>query len=201
MFWKKPTLGLPPEWMIVGLGNPGGEYKGTRHNVGFEVVDRLAEAHRIKIGKAKHRALTALGKVNETQVLLVKPLTYMNLSGQAVAPLARDHQLKPENVFVVADDLDLPVGKLRIKLSGSAGGHNGHKSLIQALKSQDYPRLKIGIGKVKRDGTIDHVLGSFDREERDVIDNAIRASVKACEALSHGGVQAALRVVEEFNKS
>lgn len=201
MFWKKPTLGLPPEWMIVGLGNPGGEYRGTRHNVGFEVVDRLAEAHKIKIARAKHRALTAMGKIHDTQVLLVKPLTYMNLSGQAVGPLARDNQLKPENIFVVADDLDLPVGALRIKLNGSAGGHNGHKSLIQSLKTQDYPRLKIGIGKTKREGTVDHVLGSFDRDEREVIDSAIRASVKACEALVHGGVQAALRIVEEHNRS
>lgn len=201
MFWKKPTLGLPPEWMIVGLGNPGGEYKGTRHNVGFDVIDRLAEAHKIKVSRAKHRALTAIGKVSDTQVLLVKPLTYMNLSGQAVAPLARDNQLKPENVFVIADDLDLPVGALRIKLGGSAGGHNGHKSLIQSLKTQDYPRLKIGIGKTKREGTIDHVLGSFDREEKDLIDAALRTSVKVCEALAQGGIQAALRVVEEYNKT
>lgn len=201
MFWKKPTLGLPPEWMIVGLGNPGGEYKGTRHNVGFDVIDRLAEIHRIKVGKAKHRAITGAGKVGDTQVLLVKPLTYMNLSGQAVAPLARENELKPENIFVVADDLDLPVGKLRIKLGGSAGGHNGHKSLIQSLKTQDYPRLKIGIGKVQREGTIDHVLGSFDREERDLIDAALRTSVKVCEALAQGGIQAALRVVEEYNQT
>jgi PTH1 family peptidyl-tRNA hydrolase len=200
MFWKKPAIGHPPEWLIVGLGNPGGEYRGTRHNVGFEVVDRLAEAHRIKVSRAKHRALTGLGKINETAVLVAKPLTYMNLSGQAVAPLARDHQLPPERIFVIADDLDLPVGKIRIKLGGSAGGHNGHKSLIQALKSQDYPRIKIGIGKAGREETIDHVLGPFDREEREVIDNAIRACVKACEALAHGGVQGALKVVEEYNQ-
>lgn len=200
MFWKKSTPGLPPEWLIVGLGNPGGEYKGTRHNVGFEVIDRLAETHRIKIGKGKHRAITGLGKVSDTQVLLAKPLTYMNLSGQSVGPLARESELKPENVFVVADDLDLPVGKLRIKLGGSAGGHNGHKSIISGLRSQEYPRLKIGIGKAKKDGTIDHVLGAFDREERDLIDDAIRTSVKVCEALASGGIQAALRIVETYNQ-
>lgn len=201
MFWKKATPGLPPEWMIVGLGNPGGEYKGTRHNVGFDVIDRLAELHRIKVGKAKHRAITGAGMVGDTQVLLVKPLTYMNLSGQAVAPLARENELKPENIFVVADDLDLPVGKLRIKLGGSAGGHNGHKSLIQSLKTQDYPRLKIGIGKVQKEGTINHVLGSFDRDEKDEIDAALRTSVKVCEALAQGGIQAALRVVEDYNQN
>ena len=200
MFWKKPVLGIPPEWMIVGLGNPGAEYRGTRHNVGFEVVDRLAEANRIKLGKAKHRAITGEGQISGSHILLVKPLTYMNLSGQSVAPLARDNQLKPDRIFVVADDLDLPVGKIRIKLGGSAGGHNGHKSLIHALQSEEYPRLKIGIGKAKRDGTIDHVLGSFGQHERELIQEAVQASVKACEALAQGGIQSALRVIEEYNK-
>lgn len=200
MFWKKPPPGSPPEWLIVGLGNPGAEYRGTRHNVGFEVVERLADANRIKIGRAKHRALTGEGKIQETQVVVAKPLTYMNLSGQAIAPLARLFHLKPEQIFVIADDLDLPVGKLRIKLGGSAGGHNGHKSLISSLQSQDYPRLKIGIGKTKKDGTIDHVLGPFDLEERELIDEAIRTAVKVCEALAQDGVESALRVVEGHNQ-
>jgi len=199
MFWKKAAE-LPPEWMIVGLGNPGGEYRGTRHNVGFEVVDRLSERNRIKVGRAKHRALIGTGKVAETNILLVKPLTYMNLSGQSVAPLARDNQLDPAHVFVVADDLDLPVGRLRLKLGGSAGGHNGHKSLIQYLKTQDYPRLKIGIGKADKSSTIDHVLGSFDRDERDSIDEVIKVAVQVCEELARGGIQAALKRVEDFNR-
>lgn len=200
MFWKKHGPEVAPEWMIVGLGNPGGEYRGTRHNVGFEVVDRLSEAHRIKLGKGRHRAITGSGLIGDTAVLLVKPLTYMNLSGQSVAPLARDHELKPDHIFVVADDLDLPVGQLRIKLGGSAGGHNGHKSLIHALKTQDYPRLKIGIGKASKSATVDHVLGSFDRDERDLIDDALKASVEACRELARAGVQAALKVVEEHNR-
>lgn len=200
MFWKKATPGQPPEWMIVGLGNPGAEYRGTRHNVGFEVLDRLSEAHRIKVTRAKHRALTGMGKIEDASVLLVKPLTYMNLSGQAVAPLVRDHQLRVSQVFVVADDLDLPVGALRIKLGGSAGGHNGHKSLIHALSSQEYPRLKIGIGKAKSDGTIDHVLGAFNRDERDRIDSALKAATDTCRALASGGIQSALRVVEDYNR-
>jgi PTH1 family peptidyl-tRNA hydrolase len=200
MFWKKSNSAHPPEWLIVGLGNPGGEYRGTRHNVGFEVVDRLAEANRIKVSRAKHRALIGNGKIDDCHVLLAKPLTYMNLSGNAVAPIARDHSLTAAHVFVVADDLDLPVGALRLKLGGSAGGHNGHKSIIQALKSQEYPRLKIGIGKKNREETIDHVLGSFNKEERELIDEAIKASVKAIEALARGGIQSALRVVEEHNR-
>jgi peptidyl-tRNA hydrolase, PTH1 family len=186
--------------MIVGLGNPGGEYRGTRHNVGFEVVDRLSANCRIKMDRSKHRAQTGLGKIADSVILLVKPLTYMNLSGQSVAPLARDHNLKPERVFVVADDLDLPVGRIRIKLGGSAGGHNGHKSLIASLKTQEYPRLKIGIGKARGGQTIDHVLSSFDRDERETIDEVVAACVRACEALARGGLDAALREVTAFNK-
>jgi len=199
MFWKKTGPEVTPEWMIVGLGNPGGEYRGTRHNVGFDVVDRLSERNRIKLGKARHRSISGLGKIAESAILLVKPLTYMNLSGQAVAPLARDHQILPAHIFVVADDLDLPVGKLRIKLTGSAGGHNGHKSLIQSLHTQDYPRLKIGIGKGAA-GTIDHVLGGFKPNERDLIEEALKASVEACEELARSGMQAALKVVEDHNR-
>ncbi|HJP82960.1 MAG TPA: aminoacyl-tRNA hydrolase [Fimbriimonadaceae bacterium] len=200
MFWKKQNPALPTDWMIVGLGNPGGEYKGTRHNVGFEVIERLAARHRIKLGRAKHRGLSGAGSIEGSTALLVKPMTYMNLSGQCVAPFAREHQLPPEKVFVIADDLDLPVGKLRIKLNGGAGGHNGHKSLIQTLHSQNYPRLKIGIGKASGGETIDHVLGSFQGEERDLIESALRASVEACEALLREGIDAALRVVEEYNR-
>ena len=121
MFWKKATPGLPPEWMIVGLGNPGGEYKGTRHNVGFDVIDRLADNHRIKVGKAKHRAITGVGKVGDTQVLLVKPLTYMNLSGDAVAALVRYFDIDVADLLVIVDEAALPFGKLRARARGSAG--------------------------------------------------------------------------------
>jgi len=161
MFKKKAQPIAPPEWIVVGLGNPGPEYRGTRHNVGFDVVDLLAERHKIKLDKSKHRSRYGIGVVGDTTVLLVKPLTYMNLSGQAVAPLAREHGIKPERILVVADDLDMKVGRVRLKPKGSAGGHNGHKSLIASLGTQEYPRLKIGIGSVDRTETIDHVLGAF----------------------------------------
>ncbi len=198
MFWKRAKVDVQPEWLIVGLGNPGSEYRGTRHNVGFEVLDELAIRHRIKLDKSKHRARIGLGKVGETAVCLVKPLTYMNLSGQAVAPVARDYSVPPERVLVIADEMDLPAGKLRLRESGSAGGHNGHKSLIQYLKSQDYPRIRIGIGRSA--GAIDHVLGGFTPEEREGIDPAIEASVKAAAALIEDGPQAAQKVIEAYNK-
>ncbi len=199
MFWKKPPPGLRPRWMIVGLGNPGGEYKGTRHNVGFEVVERLALANKIKLDRAKHRGLTGIGLVQDTPVLIVKPLTFMNLSGQCVAPLARDNEIPANRILVVADDLNLEVGKLRLREDGSAGGHNGHKSLIGSLHTQSYPRLKIGIGKGK-DSTIDHVLSTFGKDERDVIAGAIQASVDVCEAVVTRDWASALMVVDDWNK-
>lgn len=199
MFRKKAKApDLPPEWLIVGLGNPGGEYRGTRHNVGFDALELLAEQNRIKLDKSKHRARIGLGRVAETSVCLVKPLTYMNLSGQAVAPLAREFGIRPERVLVIADDLDLPLGKLRLRENGSAGGHNGHKSLIQSLQSQDYPRIKIGIGRGEE--TIDHVLSGFTPAERAVIDDAIRCACRVCTELIERGFQPAQDMVADFNR-
>jgi PTH1 family peptidyl-tRNA hydrolase len=190
MFRKKPpTPTLPPEWMVVGLGNPGPEYRGTRHNVGFEVIDMLAERHRIKLDRSKHQARYGIGTIGETSVLLVKPLTYMNLSGRAVAPFARDYTLKPERILVVADDLDLVTGRVRLKPKGSAGGHNGHKSLIASLGTQEYPRLKIGIGSVDRSQTIDHVLGAFKGDERDAIAIALKRAAETVERVLQYGLE------------
>jgi peptidyl-tRNA hydrolase, PTH1 family len=200
MFWKKQKVVEQPLWLIVGLGNPGAEYKGTRHNVGFEVVDLLSEKHRIKLDKSRHRARIGVGRIGDTPVCLVKPLTYMNLSGQAVAPLARDYGIKPDHVLVVADDLDLPVGKLRLREDGSAGGHNGHKSLIQHLKTQEYPRIKIGIGKAGGGETIDHVLSGFTPPERSEIVVAARAAAECVDAMLNSDYLAAQRVVDEHNK-
>lgn len=132
--------------------------------------------------------------------MLVKPMTFMNLSGQSVGPLARGAGLKPERVLVVADDLDLATGTVKMRLKGSAGGHNGHKSLIASLQSQEYPRIKIGIGKVARNATIGHVLGGFDREERALIDEAIEASAEACERAISRSIEDALTFISEFNR-
>lgn len=197
MFKKavKPTA--PPEWMVVGLGNPGPEYRGTRHNVGFDVVDLLAERHKIKLDKSKHKARYGVGVVGDTTVLLVKPLTYMNLSGQAVAPLAREYNIKPEKILVVADDLDMKVGRLRLKPKGSAGGHNGHKSLIASLATQEYPRLKIGIGSVDRTDTIDHVLGAFKGDEREIMPLSLRRAADGVERVVNEGLELGMNLVNE----
>ena len=194
MFRKKPPgPTLPPAWLVVGLGNPGPEYRGTRHNVGFELIDRLGERYKIKLDRSKHQARYGVGTLFETSVVLVKPLTFMNLSGKAVAPLMRDYGLTPERVLVVADDTDLPPGRVRLRPEGSAGGHNGHKSLIQSLGTPNYPRLKIGIGRTAKDETVDHVLGPFRPDERPDIDAALRRCESAIETLFHHGVEAAMQ--------
>ena len=199
MFFKRSKQGVAPEWIIVGLGNPGGEYSGTRHNVGFETLDRIAVANRIKLDRSKHRARFGTGTIDDTVVALVKPLTYMNLSGQAVAPFARDWNVPPEKVLVIADDLDLSVGIVKVRRSGSAGGHNGHKSLIQLLRTQDYPRIKIGIGKAGE--TIDHVLSRFTPNERTEIDSAIAKAVKAAGIAVREGVEAAMMATNGKEKA
>ena len=194
MFRKKPPAPtLPPAWLIVGLGNPGPEYKGTRHNVGFELVDRLAERGRIKLDRSKHRARFGVGALFDTAVVLVKPLTFMNRSGQAVAPLMREYGLAPDRVLVLADDTDLAPGRVRLRPEGSAGGHNGHKSLIASLGTSDYPRLKIGIGRTAKDETIDHVLGPFRPDERPDVDAALRRCEQAIETLFHRGLESAMQ--------
>lgn len=198
MFFKRAKPGFVPEWILVGLGNPGGEYSGTRHNVGFEVIDRLAAAHRIKLDRSKHRARFGLGTVQDTAVALVKPLTYMNLSGQAVAPMMREWSVLPEKVIVIADDLDLKSGVVKVRRRGSAGGHNGHKSIIQMLRTEDYPRVKIGIGK---DGeVIDHVLSRFTPIERDLIDDAILKAAQAVEKILDDGLERAMMWANEREK-
>lgn len=197
MFRRKVVPVGPPTWLIVGLGNPGPEYRGTRHNVGFEVIDHLADDHRIKLDQSKHKARFGIGVVEDTTVVLVKPLTFMNLSGQAVAPLAKQFDIKPDKILVIADDLDLPVGKNRLRPKGSAGGHNGHKSLIQHLGTEEYPRLKIGIGNVGKTQTIDHVLGTFPPDERDIINSAIDHAVMSIKVVLDRGLEAGISWANE----
>ncbi|MFQ3586323.1 MAG: aminoacyl-tRNA hydrolase [Fimbriimonadaceae bacterium] len=191
MFFKRPKPPVQPEWIVVGLGNPGPEYAGTRHNVGFEVVERLAARHRIKLDQAQHQARLGLGTIDSVGVALVKPLTYMNRSGRAVAPLARKFDLKPDRILVIADDLDLPTGKVRIRPKGSAGGHNGHKSLIESLGTTEYPRIKIGIGRPK-DETVDHVLSKFHPEERATVKEAIELAADVVESVLADGLEKAI---------
>lgn len=189
-FRRKKPEGPRPEWLVVGLGNPGPNYVGTRHNVGFDVIEELAKRHRMSLNRSKHTGLFAVGAVEGVPVLLLKPLTYMNLSGKAVASHARDHEVPPARVLVIADDLDLPTGKVRMRPKGSAGGHNGHKSVIEKLGTTEYPRLRIGIGS--EGPAIEHVLSRFEPEERPLIRDAVVRAADAVEVLVREGLERAV---------
>ena len=175
------------DWMIVGLGNPGKEYEKTRHNVGFRVTDLVASDLHTKIDRLKFRALTRLVIHNGMKVLLVQPQTYMNASGAAVSALATYYKVPAERILVVFDDISLPVGKIRIRKDGSAGGHNGIKSIIQSLGTDKFPRVKVGVGaKPHPDYDLaDWVLSKFSaQEEKDLapaLENAAKASLLVLE--------------------
>jgi len=181
---------------VVFLGNPGKEYENTRHNMGFWAADALEEKAGIRINRLKYKALTATCTLGGEQVLAMKPQTYMNLSGEAVGEAARFYKVPPERVLVLSDDISLPCGKLRIRGDGSAGGHNGIKSIIQEVGSQDFPRVKIGVG-AKPDpeyDLADWVLSSFSSLEEKALGPALeRAADAALCIVGHGVSQAANR--------
>ena len=171
LFSKAPACG----WLVVGLGNPGQNYARTRHNVGFRAVDALAEKLGVKIDRARFRGLTAQASAGGEKLLLLKPQTFMNNSGLSVMDAARFYKLPPERVLVLFDDISLSVGRLRIRADGSAGGHNGIKSIIAMLHSENFPRVKIGVGaKPHPDYDLaDWVLSSFSKAEQPELDRAL----------------------------
>jgi PTH1 family peptidyl-tRNA hydrolase len=166
----------------VGLGNPGKMYENNRHNVGFMIVDRFAKRHSVKLSTKKKKAVFGRGKCEGIDVVILKPQTFMNLSGEAVLYLASFLKIKTTNIIVVADDTELMLGKIRIRRSGSSGGHNGVKSLIYSLKSDNFPRVKFGIGKPPADMDIDlcdYVLDNFTSSEKEVLDKEFNKAVDA----------------------
>lgn len=180
---------MPERALIVGLGNPGRRYAGNRHNVGFQVLDRLAAAHGLAFTRRQGQALIAIGQIAGRPVLLAKPQTYMNESGRAVASLARFYQIEMPNLLVVYDDLDLPFGTLRLRPEGSAGGHHGMESIIAALGRQDFPRLRIGIGRPPgRMDPVDYVLQDFDREQQEFLPELYDRAVKAIVSFLSQGI-------------
>ncbi len=183
---------------FVGLGNPGKEYEKTRHNVGFMTIDELSKKWDIPLNQSKFHGQFGTGFVSGQKVLLVKPLTYMNLSGECVRPLMDYYDIPFEHLKVIYDDLDLPTGRIRLRTKGSAGGHNGIKSLIQHLGSPEFDRLRIGIGRPQNGmKVVDYVLGRFSEEEQPDIASAIQSSVEACEAALK---KPFLEVMNDFNK-
>lgn len=184
------------EWMIVGLGNPGEAYARTRHNVGFRTVDLLAQRLDVKIDRVKCKALTRLVELAGHKVLLVKPQTYMNASGQSVLWASQYYKIPPERILVLSDDISLPVGRIRVRAQGSAGGHNGLKSIIADLKSQEFPRVKIGVGAkpCPEYDLADWVLSNFTAQEEKALKEAIdHAADAAVEVLCAGVPSAASR--------
>jgi peptidyl-tRNA hydrolase, PTH1 family len=195
------TALIIPE-LIVGLGNPEPKYDNTRHNIGFAVVDELAKVWQMPLKENKRfQGLFSEGVSQGGQkVRLLKPLTYMNRSGQAVRAVTDWYKVEPRSVLVVYDDMDLPVGRLRMRLTGSAGGHNGMKSIIAHLGSQEFPRLRLGIGKSDGEkGTINHVLGKFAPEEFKVMDEILYLSLKAIELGLKEGIEQSMNRYNGFS--
>ena len=181
--------------VIAGLGNPGAEYASTPHSIGFEVVDAVARGIGASWkGSSSFKGELAAGMLGALKVLLVKPQTFMNLSGDCVAPVLKYHNATVDDLLVVSDDIDLPVGKMRIRKGGSAGGHNGLKSLIERVGSQDFTRLRIGVGRdpQSRSNVIGHVLGKFSPDDRKIMDEVVAEAAEAVGAIENENLETAL---------
>ena len=186
------------DWLIVGLGNPGEKYANTRHNMGFLTVDLLAEKTGVKLNKVKFKAAYNIMSFAGCKCLVMKPQTYMNLSGEAVREAAQFYKVPADHVLVIYDDIPLPVGKLRVRPSGSAGGHNGIKNIIAHLGSQEFPRVKIGVGAPAGGGDemIDWVIGAPSQAERKVLAESFEKAIGAAECIIQHGCQKAMN---QFN--
>jgi peptidyl-tRNA hydrolase, PTH1 family len=184
-------------YLIVGLGNPGARYARTRHNVGWMVLDELARRHHVDLSRKAHEAHLGSGLIGGHRVLLAKPLTFMNLSGRSVSALLRYHNVEPRHLLVVCDDLNLPLGRLRLRRGGSDGGHNGLKSISQTLSTIEYPRLRFGVGEPPREermerGTADYVLSTFTPDEAGVVADVVARAAACAEVFMGEGVEAAM---------
>jgi peptidyl-tRNA hydrolase, PTH1 family len=190
--------------IIMGLGNPGGEYADNRHNLGFRCIDRLARQHSIQVKKTLCQSSTGEGSIEGTGVVLVKPKTFVNLSGKAASCLLGKFKCEPPDLIVVHDDLDLPTGRLRIRLGGKSGGHRGLKSIISCTGAEEFTRVRIGISRPSHehsaayeDAIVDHVLGDLTPQEEELILPAIEAACEAIKVLLAEGLEAAMN---KYNK-
>ena len=193
MLFSKPS-GVT--WLVVFLGNPGLKYEGTRHNAGFMAADAFAKAHKLSINRARFRALTATCELGEEKLLLMKPQTYMNLSGEAAAQAARFYKIPPQHVLVVSDETALPIGKLRIRTKGSAGGHNGLKNLIACLGTEDFPRIRLGVGAPPHPDydMADWVLSGFRNQAAEDMAKAAERAAEAVECYILRGPERAMNL-------
>ncbi len=193
MFFGKKSTSNGVEWLLVCLGNYGQRYENTRHNIGFLAADRLIEKNDLKCNRLRFRALTEIIDFGGAKVLLMKPQTYMNLSGEAAGEAARFYKVPPEHVLVISDDVSLPLGKVRVRGNGSAGGHNGLKNIIAHLGTDQFPRVKVGVGAPEEPeyDMVDWVIGHFSAQERKSVDAAIDRALDAAECvIAKGGTEA-----------
>ena len=188
MLFRKSSGGV--DWLLVCLGNYGQKYENTRHNIGFMAADRLIEKNDLRCNRLRFRALTEIIEIKGAKVLLMKPQTYMNLSGEAAGEAARFYKVPPEHVLVISDDVSLPLGKLRVRGGGSAGGHNGLKNIIAHLGTDQFPRVKVGVGAPPNPeyDMVDWVVGNFSASERKIVDAAIDRALDAAECVIAKGV-------------
>lgn len=194
----KIVVGGKDMYIIAGLGNPGKQYAQTRHNVGFDTIDILADKYNISVDTKKHKALCGKGMIEGQKVVLAKPQTFMNLSGESVRELVDFYKIDPEEeLIVIYDDISLEPGKIRIRKKGSAGGHNGIKNIIAQLGTQNFQRIKVGVGeKPKGWDLADYVLGHFSQEDRGLVDDALKRAAGAVELMVQGEVDQAMN---QFN--
>ena len=182
-------------YIIIGLGNPTREYQGTRHNIGFDVITRIAEDNNIALDFKKHKALCGKGYIEGKKVILAKPQTYMNLSGESVRDLVDFYKVTQQEIIIIYDDISLEVGQLRLRGSGSAGGHNGIKSILSHLGTQEFPRIKVGVGdKPKGWDLADYVLSRFTEDEKQTMQDAIKKSSEAVKTILADGLESAMNI-------
>lgn len=193
MFFKKPGA---VSWLVVFLGNPGLKYEGTRHNAGFMAADAMAKAQNVAINKARFKALTATCTIGEENVMLMKPQTYMNLSGEAVIQAVNFYKIPADHVIVVSDEISLPIGKLRIRVKGSAGGHNGLKNIIAHLGTSDFPRIRLGVGSPPHPDydMKDWVLAAFKGQDAEDMADAAKRTAAAIECYITRGPDRAMNM-------
>lgn len=194
----KEVTNLDDLFAIVGLGNPGSRYENTRHNVGFDTVELISRRHNIKITKLKHKALYGDGDIGAQRVILAKPQTFMNLSGESVREIVEWYKIPAKNIIIIYDDIDLPIGKLRLRPKGSAGTHNGMKSVIYQIKSDEFPRVRIGVDRPPEGWDLaNYVLSRFSSDDKKKVEEAIENAADAVETIIKFGINSAMN---KYNK-
>ena len=183
-------------YIIAGLGNPGKKYENTRHNMGFIACDLLAEKYDIKMNKLRFKALTGEGRIAGQKVLLLKPQTYMNLSGESARQALEYYREEPSHLIVIYDDIDLPTGMIRLRKKGSAGTHNGMRNVVYQIQSEDFPRIRIGIGSGRRGDLVDYVIGAVAKDEKELLEDALKRAADAAACIVEKGIEKAMN---EYN--